>query len=646
MAPAARKENTPNGHRNGDSRSEQSQADYELFLQAFEKPTQIYRYLKFRNKISPTFLNRNLSYITRQRQPSSRPRKHFKVNSLLETRNQENQDIKGAYMTITFLGFYDKKRNEKLSPRVKFELCLQNMTQKKRKESSSPISMIPLGSADVPVNPSECDPPNKAPALSIPSKHLDASNFSGTRIKSSTLVFRMIAEGSEPEENVEPTAKRRKLGRGQEGMRRATAELIVTDKQSSLQLTEGEYELIMGPDDAEERKISPKKTSWQFIDVESTDKNTAAEFSKFSENATVKFRLSWASETAGTLVERPRPLMPRDNGSDAGFVRREKSKKKDKNCVKMPPQRIVYQFLYNNNSRQLTEAREDLHCPWCGLNCLILVSLLKHLKLCHPRFLFTYVPMSDCARIDVSVSELFDSTYVGNPHDMISQPPGYAFSRNGPVQRTSITIILVFKPKRSPPSLSEFLEFEDNENAHFENQRPFISGHNRLYHNSTTALPIPPHAIINNQDLDEEDRPDPEWLQIKTSKMIDDFTDVNDGEKEFMKIWNHHVQKYTYVGDCQMPQALKMFIEERAHMIVQKGLYRNFILHLVNLSEFGVIGAAHIFTAISKLQSTMRSQGLQYDLCWSGLRKHLASQSEEGQARSRSNFAGIFKKNN
>ena len=49
----------------------------------------------------------------------------------------------------------------------------------------------------------------------------------------------------------------------------------------------------------------------------------------------------------------------------------------------------------------------------------------------------------------MSVSELYDSTYVGNPHDMISQPPGYAFSRNGPVQRTTITNILVCKPPRS-----------------------------------------------------------------------------------------------------------------------------------------------------------------------------------------------------
>jgi hypothetical protein len=40
-----------------------------------------------------------------------------------------------------------------------------------------------------------------------------------------------------------------------------------------------------------------------------------------------------------------------------------------------------------------------------------------------------FQPIHEGARIDVSVSELFDSTYVGNPHDMISQPPGYAFSR-------------------------------------------------------------------------------------------------------------------------------------------------------------------------------------------------------------------------
>jgi len=634
--------------RSNEERCEQSRADHELFLQAFEKPTQIYRYLKIRNKLSPTFLNRNLSYMKKRCLRTNEKRKNFKVNSIYENMKElegREEGVKGAFMTITFLGFYDKKRNEKVVPAVNLDLSLLNLTHKKRKESSTPLAVVPLGSAEIPVNPSESNPPSKAPALSISSKHLDACQQSGARVRTSTLVFRIECEGGgEPEENIEPAAKRRKFGRG--NFRSAVAELTVTDKHSRLQLTEGEYELIMYCDD-EDKKFSPRKTAaWEFVDIENTDRGAAREFNKFRDNCTLKFRLSWSTESAGSHVERPRPLMPRENGQDSSFLRREKEKKESKVKTVDKPTRIVYQFLYNNNSRQLTEAREDLHCPWCGLNCMVLYSLLKHLKLSHPRFLFTYVPLQEEAQIDVSVSELFDSTYVGNPHDMISQPPGYAFSRNGPVQRTSITIILVFKPKRVPPSLSEFLEQEDNENGHFETQRPFVSGHNRLYHNSNTALPIPPHAINNNTDLDEEDRPDPPWLQIKTSRMIDDFTDVNEGEKQFMKIWNNHVQKYTYVGDCQMPEALSKFIAENGVLVVQRGVFSNFILHLVNLFEFGVVGPAHIFTAMTKLQVLMRSRGLQHDLCWTGLRNRLllASSAVDETHRVRNNFSGIFRK--
>ena len=52
--------------------------------------------------------------------------------------------------------------------------------------------------------------------------------------------------------------------------------------------------------------------------------------------------------------------------------------------------RIIYNFLYNNNSLQQTESRGDMQCPWCSLACQHLYSLLKHMSLCHPRFLYTY----------------------------------------------------------------------------------------------------------------------------------------------------------------------------------------------------------------------------------------------------------------
>jgi len=47
-------------------------------------------------------------------------------------------------------------------------------------------------------------------------------------------------------------------------------------------------------------------------------------------------------------------------------------------------------------------------------------------------------------RIDVAVNESYDGSYVGNPQDSHSHV-GFAFSRNGPVRRTPVTIILVVK---------------------------------------------------------------------------------------------------------------------------------------------------------------------------------------------------------
>lgn len=58
------------------------------------------------------------------------------------------------------------------------------------------------------------------------------------------------------------------------------------------------------------------------------------------------------------------------------------------------------------------------------------------------KYLCVEQPHPKGARIDVSVNECYDGSYVGNPHDLHCQP-GFAFSRNGPVKRTCVTHILV-----------------------------------------------------------------------------------------------------------------------------------------------------------------------------------------------------------
>lgn len=53
---------------------------------------------------------------------------------------------------------------------------------------------------------------------------------------------------------------------------------------------------------------------------------------------------------------------------------------------------------------------------------------------------------------------------------------------------------------------------------------------------------MPPHAILHPST---EDQVDPPWLMTKICRMIDEFSDVNEGEKDFMKMWNLHVQHRT-----------------------------------------------------------------------------------------------------
>jgi polycomb protein SUZ12 len=109
-------------------------------------------------------------------------RKKFKVDSLLDRLEQKlkesgNQDgvPQGGFMTITFLGYYDSKKSLKyLEGSIPVELSLLKMCHKKRKET--PYLMESVGVVEIPCNPSEDHPPNKAPAISVSAESLTTSN--------------------------------------------------------------------------------------------------------------------------------------------------------------------------------------------------------------------------------------------------------------------------------------------------------------------------------------------------------------------------------------------------------------------------------------------------------------------------------------
>lgn len=181
--------------------------------------------------------------------------------------------------------------------------------------------------------------------------------------------------------------------------------------------------------------------------------------------------------------------------------------------LKQKNSKIIYRFLYNNVVIQQTKCSNDLKCPWCSLKCLVLSSLLKHLRLCHNRFHFTHLTDVRGHKIDVTINENFDGSYSGNPHDLSHATTGYAFSKNGPVRRFPVTQIIFIKPRKYCHS-SLFASCEDADCT--ISMRPYTSGHNRLYFQSTDCFPIKPDII----DEDSESENDPEWMRVKTQLVI------------------------------------------------------------------------------------------------------------------------------
>nr|CAD7424807.1 unnamed protein product [Timema monikensis] len=566
---------------------------------------------------NPVFLNRTLSYMKHRMSRSHKGRKEFKVDNILsKIEDKISVEDQLSYMTLTFMGYYDDKVEKITSSLdnaqepVKVELILQKMSHKKRKEQSSPFSNVPLGAIDVPINPSEDHPPPTAPALSVPIANYAKQNGTLTAYSLQLAVsceFHCdhVLENNE-NDTVEPAQKRRKSGYGKgtyEDVKVYQSDLVVYDKHSRLLLTNGDY--VLGLDEVVTHgKNSPKKhASWETINEIEMSKGVAS-----FKGPTLKFRLRWTSQPSSRFVDRPK-LLP-DSSSDISNKENRPEHLNNgvsamNNNVNSSPcsnmmqvrrneeVRVVYQFVYNNNCRQQTDFF-DLRCPWCSLDCGALYPLLKHLKISHSRMTFTYVPLQQFVRIDVGINENYDTSYSGSPHDLISQPPGFAFSRNGPVRRTSVSNILVCRPKKTTPNLNEFLEVDENE---FDIQRPYITGHSRLYHHTTTCLPIYPKEM----EVDSEGEHDPKWLQTKTMMMIDEFTDVNEGEKELMKMWNLHVMKHGFVGDCQIPLACTMFLDAKSRELLDKNLYRNFVLHMCSLFDFGLLSPVTLYTIVQKL---------------------------------------------
>uniref|UniRef100_A0A3Q0SMJ7 SUZ12 polycomb repressive complex 2 subunit a n=1 Tax=Amphilophus citrinellus TaxID=61819 RepID=A0A3Q0SMJ7_AMPCI len=568
------------------------QADHELFLQAFESEFLLSSSSGGRDHFTLLFLAPEILLFSL-----------FGFKNISELLGFFFHSL-ASNLQLTFTGFFHKagkssqdSENEQNS--VSLEVLLVKVCHKKRKDVSCPVKQVPTGKKQVPLNPDTSAgvqvKPGSYPSLLVPSSEFEPSN--SHMVKSYSLLFRVsrpapvcVSDFSEEAVN----RKRRSSTLREEGETTFVAQMTVFDKNRRLQLLDGEYEVSM--QEMEECPVGKKRATWETI----LDGKRLPPFESFSQGPTLQFTLRWTSDSADhSTAPVAKPLATRNSETNQDTRPSTlRTTHTPGECNTDDAQYVLglpdLYFQYNNNTRQQTEARDDLHCPWCTLNCRKLYSLLKHLKLSHSRFIFNYVPHPKGAKIEVSINECYDGSYAGNPQDIHNQP-GFAFSRNGPVKRTAVTHVLVCRPKRTKPSLSEFLESEDGDR---EAQRTYISGHNRLYFHSDSCLPLRPQEM----EVDSEDERDPDWLKEKTVKQIEDFMDVNEGEKEIMKLWNLHVMKYGFIADNQMNEACLLFAEHHAAFIVKRNLCRNFLLHLISMHDFNLIGTLTIDQAMARLR--------------------------------------------
>lgn len=559
-------------------------------------------------------------------------RKDFDLNTLwtraeAEHLKRQNNSHTAEVLQLTFSGYFDKvlaSRGENIEVQMAdVEVSIVKICHKRRKDVSSAFKTVANGKTSVVCNPVAASDRMLGSSVSFSSDHfsLNGSNSVKSYVLKIQVSIRVSTgiTGRSPHkgdvnsdlENQGPPRKKLRSSRDSGNscktsddavhdtdtvsVKTYSAELMIYDRRHRCLLTEADYELVL-EEDVSPKLASHKQRTWETV----TDGKDCIPFEIFTNGPIIKFGLSWKQPLASDVEgNHQQPLLTIDgnevvqlNCVDNGLAEIKTVDRRSKDVTSPAKRkRIFYQFLYNNNMRQQTEARDNCQCPWCYLNCLCLSALLNHLRCCHSRFNFTFVDHPKGGRIDVSINDLYDGSYVGNPQDLVSHL-GYAFGRNGPVRRMSMTHILV--SKRAKP-LSGLLDLLDSD-GDCQRSRHSVQGHNRLYYHTLTCRPVRPSEI----DVDSEEENYPVWLRQKTQNMIDEFTDVNEGEKEVMKMWNLHVMHHNYISDYQIPKACSTFIDEYGTEMFRRNLRRNFLLHLVNLCDFGLLRPSTLHRTMAK----------------------------------------------
>ncbi|KAL7534318.1 hypothetical protein ACHAWF_004793 [Thalassiosira exigua] len=117
----------------------------------------------------------------------------------------------------------------------------------------------------------------------------------------------------------------------------------------------------------------------------------------------------------------------------------------------------------------------------------------------------------------------------------------------------------------------------------------------RQYFHARTNLPMTRGEWSEDSDGGEDD----EWLHEMSSELLDEFEDVSDREKKFMKLWNRFIRCNHVIADRDVPRKCHEFISKHQKELHEGGLRLNLLLHLFNLWDSCVISSNGILSCMA-----------------------------------------------
>jgi len=96
-----------------------------------------------------------------------------------------------------------------------------------------------------------------------------------------------------------------------------------------------------------------------------------------------------------------------------------------------------------------------------------------------------------------------------------------------------------------------------------------------------------------------------DWVKTRRFKNIMDFEKLTKDEKSFFCLWNQFLLDKGYVGwmgRIHMESVVDSFVEELGGQVVEGRLYKQFVLHLVQMERENVLSQGKMLRLVTKLQ--------------------------------------------